>query len=171
MVLIILVKRQKCVQILFSFKIFQKCIFTEKGREGERAGEKHQCVRETFISGLPYTSQLGTKPATQAHALTRNLTSDPAHWATPVRACVRIFYLLVGWEIPRSGRLGKAKSVVLPVTATCWLSKSEVRKVWTFFKKITWTGRLKLRIKRRQVGRGSTAIHEMNLIVVGHLHR
>ena len=43
-------------------------------REGEREGEKHQCV---VASHAP---PLGTWPATQACALTRNRTSDP--WFT-----------------------------------------------------------------------------------------
>ena len=46
-------------------------IYREKGREGGREGEKHQCERETL-----YTSQSGAQPATQACALTRNGTGD-----------------------------------------------------------------------------------------------
>ena len=62
-------------------------IFRGRGREGEREGEKHQCV---FASHVELT---GTWPATQARALTGNWTSDPLvlsprsiHWATPARA-------------------------------------------------------------------------------------
>ena len=58
-------------------KRFYLFIFRQKGREGEREGEKQQCV-------------VGTWPATQACALTGNRTSNPLvhrpiHWATPAR--------------------------------------------------------------------------------------
>ena len=46
-------------------------LFLERGRKGEREGEKHQCV---VASHVPLT---GTWPATQACALTGNRTSDP----------------------------------------------------------------------------------------------
>ena len=46
-------------------------IFRQKGREGEREGEKHQCV-----VALAH-SQLRTSPTTQACALTGNQTSNP----------------------------------------------------------------------------------------------
>ena len=46
------------------FKDFLYYFFREKGREGERAEQKHQCVRN--IDWLPLVHpQLGTKPATQ----------------------------------------------------------------------------------------------------------
>ena len=48
--------------------------FRERGREEERKGKKHQCVRETSTGHLLQTPQLGTT-ATQACALTRNQTS------------------------------------------------------------------------------------------------
>ena len=48
------------------FKITYLFIFREKGREGEREGEKHQCV---VASQAPST---GTWTATQAYALTGN---------------------------------------------------------------------------------------------------
>ena len=53
-------------------------IFLEKdrGREGEREKEKHQCEREALISCLSYTPSSGTEPATQAGALTGNWTRD-----------------------------------------------------------------------------------------------
>ena len=74
----------------------------ERGREGDRAGEKQ-------ISCLFHAPQLGTKPETQACAPTRNQTRDlsvcrttPTHWATPARAPVPWFEcFLVG----RSGML------------------------------------------------------------------
>ena len=46
-------------------------------REGERAGEKHRCVRDTSTGWWPLTlPQPGTWPATLACALTANGTSD-----------------------------------------------------------------------------------------------
>ena len=53
------------------FKKYFSYLFLEKGSEGEREGEKHQCDRETLISCLSYEPQLGTEPATQACVLTR----------------------------------------------------------------------------------------------------
>ena len=55
----------------FFFKDFYLFIFREKGREGERDGEKYQCV---VASHAP---PLGTWPTTQACALTGNRTGDP----------------------------------------------------------------------------------------------
>ena len=55
--------------ILF-FKGFCLFIFRERGREGEREGEKHQCVVAS------HTPRNGTWPATQACALTGNRTRD-----------------------------------------------------------------------------------------------
>ena len=52
------------------FKRFYLFIFRQKGRQGERKGEKHQCVVASHA--LP-TGDL----ATQACALTGNWTSDP----------------------------------------------------------------------------------------------
>ena len=52
------------------FKRFYLFVFRERGREGERKEEKHQCV----IASGP---KLGTCPATQACALTGNQTGDP----------------------------------------------------------------------------------------------
>ena len=60
---------------MFKDFIFLKVlfIFRERGKEGERKGEKHQCARETSTGRLPLTHpQLGTWPKTQAWALTRN---------------------------------------------------------------------------------------------------
>ena len=58
---------------LFNISLFLNFIylFLELGREGEREGEKH-CVWLPLVCPL-----LGTWPATQAHALTGNRTSDP----------------------------------------------------------------------------------------------
>ena len=58
---------------LTSFIFFRKrfYLFSERGRDGEREGEKHRCGRDTWR--LPSTcSQQGTWPAAQACALTRN---------------------------------------------------------------------------------------------------
>ena len=55
------------------FTRFSLFIFRQRGREGEREGEKHQCV---VVSCTPPTGNL-TRHATQAHALTGNRTSDP----------------------------------------------------------------------------------------------
>ena len=57
--------------IYIIFKIFYLFIFRERGRAGEREGEKHQCV---VAFCMP---QLGTWPTTQACALTGNRTGDP----------------------------------------------------------------------------------------------
>ena len=68
-------QRAKCFHLLIFFIIcffkdrFYLLIFRERGREGEREGEKHQCA-----SLVP---PLVTWPATQACALTGNRTSDP----------------------------------------------------------------------------------------------
>ena len=51
-------------------------IFRERGREGEREGEKHRCERETLIGCFSHAPQQQTKPATQACALTRHQTSN-----------------------------------------------------------------------------------------------
>ena len=51
-------------------------IFREKGREGEREGEKHRRERGTWISCCSWAPCPGTKPTTQACALTENRTSD-----------------------------------------------------------------------------------------------
>ena len=50
-----------------------------KGREKE--GKKHRCERQTSMGWLLFLApQAGTRPATQACALTRNGTSDPLLW-------------------------------------------------------------------------------------------
>ena len=54
---------------IFFFKIL--FIFRQRGREGERDGEKHQCVVASC------TSLLGIWSATQACALTGNRTGNP----------------------------------------------------------------------------------------------
>ena len=60
--------------IYFYFKLFYIFIFRERGKEGEREGEKHRCGR---ITCLPLACpQLGTWPVTQACALAGNRTSN-----------------------------------------------------------------------------------------------
>ena len=67
-----------CSAYFFLFlKIFYLFIFRERGREGEREGEKHQSVRDWFNQSdndwLPLTCpRLGTWPETQARALPGN---------------------------------------------------------------------------------------------------
>ena len=56
------------------FKLY--FIFRERGKKGEREGEKHRRVKETSIGCLQYEPQPGTKSTTQACALTRNQTSN-----------------------------------------------------------------------------------------------
>ena len=81
-----------CVCKSSFFLLFKKdfiyLLFKERGTEGERGG-KHQHGVASHVPPL-----LGTWPATQAGALTGNVTSDPfwfagqhsVHWATPARA-------------------------------------------------------------------------------------
>ena len=59
----------------FLFLRFYLFIFREKGRKGEREGEKYWCERDTLISCLLHT-WLGTWLAHQACVLTGNWTSD-----------------------------------------------------------------------------------------------
>ena len=57
---------------MINFTFFKKknlFVFRERGREGEREGEKHECV--VASCALP------TWPATRACALTGNQTRDP----------------------------------------------------------------------------------------------
>ena len=65
-----------CPCFCLFFKRFYLFVFRERGREGEREGKKHQCVRETSINYLLYVPQPGTEPTTQACGLTGNRTSD-----------------------------------------------------------------------------------------------
>ena len=66
-----------CLFSFLSFFLFF-CFFIERerGREGKREGENHQCERETSISCLSYAPCLGTKPATWACAPTRKRTGN-----------------------------------------------------------------------------------------------
>ena len=67
-------QKQCCVErerLFFFKKIFYLFIFRERRREGEREGEKHQCVVALACPSL------GIWPATQACALTGYQTGDP----------------------------------------------------------------------------------------------
>ena len=64
------------VRFCFVFLRSYSFIFRERGKVGEREGEKHRCVRVAPIGCLLHVPQAGTKPATQVCALTRNQTSD-----------------------------------------------------------------------------------------------
>ena len=46
----------------FFFKMLFIYFFRERGREGEREAEKHQCVRETLNGSLLHTSNWGLGP-------------------------------------------------------------------------------------------------------------
>ena len=74
--------------LFFFFLRFHLFIFREMGREGEREGEKHQCV---VASSTPSTGDLSRNPGMCPDG---NQTSDPfcfigrrsIHWAPPARA-------------------------------------------------------------------------------------
>ena len=54
----------------FNFKkIFYLFTSREKRREGEREGEKHQCVRDVLIGCLSHAPEWGPGPTTQVSAL------------------------------------------------------------------------------------------------------
>ena len=55
----------------FKEKILFIYFYRERGREGEREGEKHQCVVACHMPPM------GTQLTTQACALTGNQTGDP----------------------------------------------------------------------------------------------
>ena len=46
--------------------------FRERGKKGERVGEKHQCERKTLSNCLSHAPPLGSETATQACAMTGN---------------------------------------------------------------------------------------------------
>ena len=75
-------------------KRFYLFIFRERGREGEREGEKHWCARETLIGCLLHTSnwrsgpQLRHVPWLGIEPVTFHLAGPcPTRWTTPVRTC------------------------------------------------------------------------------------
>ena len=72
----------------FLFKILF-IYFRERGREGEREGEKYRCARETLIDGLPHACpQPGTWPATQVCTLTRNGISELSVCGMMPNSCI-----------------------------------------------------------------------------------
>ena len=48
--------------------------FRDRGRKGQKEGEKYQCEKEILTSCFPHALQTGSKPTTQAWALTGSLT-------------------------------------------------------------------------------------------------
>ena len=78
-------------------------LFLERGREGERKEEKHQCVVPTWA---PHTGDLAHN---QACALTGNQTHHPLdtvwrsiHWVTPARTKLLFHYfchLALPWKM------------------------------------------------------------------------
>ena len=54
-----------------NFLIFYLFIFRERGKEGEREGEKYQCVVDSYVAP---TGDLACNPGS---ALTGNRTNDP----------------------------------------------------------------------------------------------
>ena len=82
------------------FYLYIFSLFRERGREGEREGEKHQLVPAPPPS--PHTPQSGDESAIQACALTVNWTSHLAlcrtkpNRATPIRVCH--FLEFTGWH-------------------------------------------------------------------------
>ena len=59
--------QKKCIKLMLVDFFKDLFIFRKRVKEGERQGEKHQCVVAFFEGAL-----LGTWPATQACALTGN---------------------------------------------------------------------------------------------------
>ena len=97
------------------FKRFYLFIFRERGREGKREDEKHQCERETSFGYLSYVPPPGTKPQPRhVHWLVMNRATFrfggqyPTHWATEVRA-VNIYFLTV--KMVKSGHQSKHRAL------------------------------------------------------------
>ena len=73
--------------------------FRERGKEGEKKGEKHQCEREISIGCLLHAPWLRTKLSTQACTLTKESNLWPfclpgdtlTNWAILVRAEKMLF--------------------------------------------------------------------------------
>ena len=74
------------------FKRFYLFTFWEKGREGEREGERHRYVRETSVGCLLHTHnwgpglQLRHVPWQGLKPATFQFLFELIHWATPARA-------------------------------------------------------------------------------------
>ena len=71
--------QQKSSFFLSSLKRFYVFIFRERGREGEREGEKHQCVRETLINCPSHAPNWEPVPEPR-HVPWPGF--EPTHWAT-----------------------------------------------------------------------------------------
>ena len=83
-------------------KIFHLFIFRERGREGEKEGEKHWCLRETSICCLSNIPKWGPGPQPRhvpwlgIEWATFQLTGQRSiHWATPARAKNADFLFLI----------------------------------------------------------------------------
>ena len=61
---------------IYLFIYLFKFYFSERGEERVGDRERNIDLRETWISCFLYVPSPGTEPATQASALTRNITSD-----------------------------------------------------------------------------------------------
>ena len=86
---------------------------------GDKEGEEHRCKRETSISCLSHACRLGTKPATQACALTGNRTGDLSLCGTMpnplshtgqgltanLNTLIHIFYIKMGYTLPKKGKV------------------------------------------------------------------
>ena len=77
---------------LYGSRLF-KLIFREEGREGERKGEKHRCVRETLIGCLSHAPSWGPGPQSRyvswpgIELATFQFPSQcSVYWAIPARA-------------------------------------------------------------------------------------
>ena len=68
----------------YNFLFFKRFyLFFGRVKGKEKGGEKHQCVRDTLIGCLSQTpAQLGTWPAAQVYALTRNQTNNFSPYRT-----------------------------------------------------------------------------------------
>ena len=100
---------QHDIQTKFPYQVFYLFIWfiwfylsLERGREGEREGEKHICVREILIGCLLHSPNQGPGPQPRhvpwpGIKLTfRCVGWCPTHWATPVRAALLL--TTKGWE-------------------------------------------------------------------------
>ena len=81
----------------------------DRGKEGEREGEKQWYERETSIGGLLYMPQPGTEPTAQVRVLTQIKRDTfcfsrwcPTHWATLVRADKYLYHSVYWVEFLRN---------------------------------------------------------------------
>ena len=64
------------IMLVLKKRFYLFIFWRERGKEGERKGEKYCRKKETSIGCLLYVPWQGTKPATQACTLTGNRTGD-----------------------------------------------------------------------------------------------